>query len=157
MYSLLTTTVQVDFGQKGGLLGSVWPHQSWASCASFMGIMHHSWASCIIHGHHSWAACIIHGHHASFMVIMHHSWASFMGIMHHSWASCALFMGIMCIIHGYHASFMGMMTHDLRPRWSYIALMGAAPRCAPTLGIRVRVSYIWSAYVWRLLWYRRPP
>ena len=65
---------------------------NWASCMhtvpSFMGIMHHSWASCIIHVHHASFMGIIHGHHswASFMGIIHghHSWATFIAIMHHS-------------------------------------------------------------------------
>ena len=44
--------------------------------ASFMGIMHHVWASCIMYGHH----------------------ASFMGIMHHSWASCIIHSSASCIL-----------------------------------------------------------
>ena len=62
---------------------------------SFMGIMHHPWASCIIHGHHASFM-----HHASCMGIMgiiHEHHASSMSIMHHSWASWASFMGIMRI------------------------------------------------------------
>jgi len=61
-------------------------HACMHTVQSFMGIMHHPWASCIIHGHHASFM-----HHASCMGIM--------GIIHEHHAS---FMGVMGIIHGHH-------------------------------------------------------